>query len=104
MDGAAPATSAESLPTSATDENGCCRKCGRLVRSTHPTVKPVDLMRWLCRLITPPGGRILDPFAGSGSTLVAALMEGFAATGIEREPEYIRIAQMRIDGIQVGLF
>lgn len=56
--------------------------------SKHPTVKPVDLMQWLCRLITPPGGKVLDPFAGSGSTGEAAFREGFNAVLIEREPEY----------------
>ncbi|OAM77721.1 DNA-methyltransferase [Devosia elaeis] len=56
--------------------------------SKHPTVKPVDLMQWLCRLITPPGGTILDPFAGSGSTGEAALREGFSAVLCERETEY----------------
>lgn len=58
------------------------------IGSKHPTVKPVDLMQWLCRLVTPPGGRILDPFAGSGSTGEAAWREGFDCTLIEREPEY----------------
>lgn len=71
-------------------------------RNTHPTVKPVDLMRWLCRLVTPPGGRVLDCFAGSGSTLVAALYEGFDAVGVERQPDYVRIARQRIDGAQMG--
>lgn len=56
--------------------------------SSHPTVKPVALMRWLCTLITPPGGTILDPFSGSGTTLQAAVECGFNAIGIEREPEY----------------
>ncbi len=56
--------------------------------SKHPTVKPVDLMQWLCRLITPPGGTVLDPFAGSGSTGEAAWREGFQCVLIEREPEY----------------
>lgn len=56
--------------------------------SKHPTVKPVDLMQWLCRLITPPGGRVLDPFAGSGSTGEAAWREGFSAVLCEREEEY----------------
>lgn len=56
--------------------------------SKHPTVKPVDLMRWLCRLVTPPGGTILDPFAGTGTTGEAAWREGFDAILIEREPEY----------------
>lgn len=56
--------------------------------SKHPTVKPVDLMQWLCRLITPPGGTVLDPFAGSGSTGEAAWREGFACVLVEREEEY----------------
>lgn len=56
--------------------------------SRHPTVKPVDLMAYLVRLVTPPGGTTLDPFAGSGSTGVAAVFEGFNAVLIEREPEY----------------
>lgn len=64
--------------------------------NTHPTVKPTDLMRWLCRLITPPGGVILDPFMGSGSTGKAALLEGFRFIGCEREDEYMPIAQARI--------
>jgi site-specific DNA-methyltransferase (adenine-specific) len=64
--------------------------------NTHPTVKPTDLMRWLCRLVTPPGGVILDPFMGSGSTGKAALLEGFRFIGVEREDEYMPIAQARI--------
>ena len=56
--------------------------------SKHPTVKPVDLMQWLCRLITPPGGLVLDPFAGTGTTGSAAFREGFSAILIEREAEY----------------
>jgi DNA modification methylase len=56
--------------------------------SRHPTVKPLDLMRWLCRLVTPPGGTVLDPFAGTGTTGEAAFWEGFNAILIEREPEY----------------
>lgn len=56
--------------------------------SKHPTVKPVDLMQWLCRLITPPGGTVLDPFAGTGTTGEAAWREGFRAVLIEREAEY----------------
>jgi hypothetical protein len=67
-----------------------CAKASKADRagSKHPTVKPIALMRWLCRLITPPGGLILDPFAGSGTTGQAAAEEGFAATLIEREVEY----------------
>ncbi len=58
------------------------------IGSKHPTVKPIDLMRWLVRLVTPPGGTVLDPFAGTGTTGEAALREGFAAILIEREAEY----------------
>jgi site-specific DNA-methyltransferase (adenine-specific) len=64
--------------------------------SSHPTVKPTDLMRYLCRLITPPGGIVLDPFMGSGSTGKAAMAEGFRFIGIEREAEYVEIARARI--------
>jgi DNA modification methylase len=64
--------------------------------SSHPTVKPTDLMRYLCRLITPPNGIVLDPFMGSGSTGKAAMAEGFRFIGIEREAEYIEIARARI--------
>jgi site-specific DNA-methyltransferase (adenine-specific) len=71
-------------------------------RNHHPTVKPTDLMRYLCRLVTPPSGTVLDPFMGSGSTGKAAMMEGFAFVGIEREAEYIDIAKARIQSA-VGL-
>jgi site-specific DNA-methyltransferase (adenine-specific) len=63
----------------------------------HPTVKPVSLMRYLCRMITPKNGTILDPFMGSGSTGVGAKVEGFSFIGIEREEEYCKIARARID-------
>jgi len=68
----------------------------------HPTVKPIDLMRWLCRLVTPPGGLVLDPFAGTGTTGEAAVLEGMRAVLIEREAEYVadierRLAHMRGD-------
>jgi site-specific DNA-methyltransferase (adenine-specific) len=62
----------------------------------HPTVKPTALMRYLCRLVTPPGGVVLDPFTGSGSTGKGAVMEGFEFVGIEREAEYVEIAKARI--------
>jgi site-specific DNA-methyltransferase (adenine-specific) len=62
----------------------------------HPTVKSIELMRWLCRLITPPGGTILDPFCGSGSTGCAALAEGFGFIGIEQDEHYVEIARGRI--------
>lgn len=62
----------------------------------HPTVKPTTLMAYLCRLVTPPGGTVLDPFMGSGSTGKAAVREGFAFIGIEREAAYVEIARRRI--------
>jgi site-specific DNA-methyltransferase (adenine-specific) len=68
--------------------------------NSHPTVKPTDLMRYLCRLVTPPGGIVLDPFMGSGSTGKAAALEGFGFIGIEREAEYVKIARARISAAQ----
>jgi hypothetical protein len=62
----------------------------------HPTVKPTDLMRYLCRLVTPPNGTVLDPFMGSGSTGKAAILEGFQFIGIDMTPEYVDIARARI--------
>jgi site-specific DNA-methyltransferase (adenine-specific) len=62
----------------------------------HPTVKPTDLMRYLVKLITPPGGTVLDPFTGSGSTGKGAVMEGFNFVGIELDPDYVAIANARI--------
>ena len=69
----------------------------------HPTVKPTDLMRYLCRLVTPPKGIVLDPFMGSGSTGKGAILEGFDFIGIEREEEYCKIAERRI-GVVVNNF
>lgn len=69
-------------------------------RNHHPTVKPLDLMRYLLRLVTPPGGLALDPFMGSGSTGKAAYPEGFQFLGIERDPEYFAIACRRIAAAQ----
>lgn len=63
----------------------------------HPTVKPLDLMRYLVRLVTPKGGVVLEPFAGSGTTLEAAVLEGFRAIGIEREADYIPLITKRLD-------
>lgn len=65
-------------------------------RNTHPTVKPIALMAWLCKLITPPGGLVVDPFCGSGSTGCAAVQEGFRFLGIEQTPEHADIARARI--------
>src|SRR5699024_9311089 len=74
------------------------KKKGVINRNHHPTVKPTDLMAWLVRLVTPEGGTVLDPFAGSGSTLVAAKREGFGFIGIElggENDEYIPILEAR---------
>ena len=71
-------------------------KTDRELGNNHPTVKPTELMRYLCRLITPTGGTVLDPFNGSGSTGKAAVMEGFNYVGIELDPEYVAIAEARI--------
>lgn len=66
-------------------------------RNHHPTVKPVTLMRYLVRMVTPPGGVVLDPFAGSGTTGAAAVLEGFHFLGVEMDPEYARIARLRVE-------
>lgn len=71
--------------------------------NTHPTVKPTDLMRWLVRLVTPPGGLVFDPFTGSGSTGRAAILEGCRFVGAEMTDEYIPIARARIDAAVKGL-
>ena len=65
-------------------------------KNTHPTVKPTELMRYLCRLVTPPGGTVLDPFMGSGSTGRGAVLEGFNFIGIEMSAEYFDLADARI--------
>ena len=65
-------------------------------KNTHPTVKPVELMKYLCRLVTPKGGTVLDPFMGSGSTGMAAKDEGFDFIGIEKDEEYFKICESRI--------
>jgi len=77
-------------------EQGAFNKA-RKARNHHPTVKPTELMRYLCRLVTPPGGIVLDPFMGSGSTGKAAVLEGFRFVGVEREAEYLDIARARIE-------
>ncbi len=68
----------------------------RPARNAHPTLKPIELMRWLVRLVSPPGGLVLDPFCGSGSTGAAAALEGRRFLGIELSPEYVEIASARI--------
>lgn len=105
--------------------NNRCRKCGRMDLSgtpcecpepdwiprgggevvAHPTVKPLDLMRWLVRLVTPPGGVVLEPFAGSGTTAEACVIEGFRCIAIEREPDYLPLIVQRLTKpIQPTLF
>jgi hypothetical protein len=82
-------------------------KADRGAENVHPTVKPTDLMRYLVRLVTPPGGVVLDPFMGSGSTGKAAVLEGFRFIGIEREADYLEIARGRIQApaaVQEELF
>ena len=76
-----------------------CAKASKADRSgsSHPTVKPIKLMQWLCRLVCPPGGVVLDPFAGSGTTGIAAVLEGFRPILIEREPGYIEDIRRRMD-------
>jgi DNA modification methylase len=72
------------------------RNAGLEESSTHPTVKPLTLMRYLVRLVTPPGGTVLEPFAGSGTTLMAATMEGFNSIGIEMTDDYLPIIEGRV--------
>ena len=83
-----------------------CAKASKRDRednNNHPTVKPTDLMRYLCRLVTPPGGVVLDPFMGSGSTGKAAMLEGFQFIGIDISDEYLEIARARINSVQPNL-
>lgn len=77
-------------------------KHATLRANTHPTVKPTDLMRYLCRLVTPPGGLVLDPFCGSGSTGKAAVLEGFRFLGVELSEEYAEIARARIEAARLA--
>ena len=69
-------------------------------KNVHPTVKPIKLMKYLCRLITPKGGTVLDPFMGSGSTGMAAKEENFDFVGIEKQKEYFNIASARIESVE----
>lgn len=69
----------------------------RVNGTAHPTVKPLSLMRWLVRLVTPPGGTVLEPFAGSGTTVEACIVEGFDCIAIEREADYLPLIRQRID-------
>jgi DNA modification methylase len=81
-----------------------CAKASKKERgegNNHPTVKPIKLISYLCRLITPPNGIILDPFMGSGTTLIASKLEGFFYLGIEREQQYCEIARQRVEQAQM---
>lgn len=69
-------------------------------KNNHPTVKPINLMTYLCRLITPPNGIVLDPFMGSGSTGIVAQLEGFRFCGMEMDPDYFKIAEARIENFE----
>ena len=80
------------------DKFGCERK--GTAKNTHPTVKPVSLMAYLCRLVTPPNGIVLDPFMGSGSTGIAARLEGFKFLGMELDEDYFKIAKARIENFE----
>lgn len=106
------ATNFAPLPGARRDDSGSAARFFYCAKATteergegnnHPTVKPIDLMRWLCRLITPPGGTVLDPFMGSGSTLIAADAEQFNAIGCELSADYAAIAEDRIRK-SAGLF
>jgi site-specific DNA-methyltransferase (adenine-specific) len=70
-------------------------------KNYHPTVKPIKLMEYLVRLVTPKEGIVLEPFAGSGTTLIACKQQGFNYIGIEREQEYCDIAEARLKGVQI---
>jgi len=82
--------------TSSSERHGDDGANGQAIKNEHPTVKPVDLMAYLVKLVTPPEGTVLDPFMGSGSTGIAALRLGFEFLGIEREENYLKIAEARI--------
>lgn len=83
--------------------DGTPRNQTATAKNPHPTVKPTELMRYLCRLVTPPGGLVVDPFAGSGSTGKAAILEGFQFIGFELDPQYTAIANARIDAARDSL-
>jgi len=91
-----PSYMVENGSKTATAANGVTYERHTLNRNAHPTVKPTDLMRWLVRLVTPPGGIVLDPFCGSGSTGKAAMLEGFRFIGIEREEASAETARLRV--------
>ena len=86
----------------AVDADNAYQRGASLRQNTHPTVKPTDLMAYLCRLVTPPGGVVFDPFMGSGSTGKAALREGFGFIGCEMDAAYFAIAQARLAAVKAA--
>lgn len=99
IDGLLSATYADSGSAARFFYSAKASKAERGEFNHHPTVKPIALMRYLCRLVTPPGGTVLDLFAGSGSTGCAAKLEGFKFVLIEREPDYVQIIEKRLSAI-----
>jgi site-specific DNA-methyltransferase (adenine-specific) len=97
LDSFVPAKTNDGRPI---DADNAYQRGATMRRNTHPTVKPTELMRYLCRLVTPPNGTVLDPFMGSGSTGKAAMLEGFRFIGIEREEEYVALAKARIEAVK----
>lgn len=91
------AASGRPYPTCGHDDWSLVETLAKPEHVAHATVKPLDLMRWLVRLVTPPGGLVLDPFAGSGTTAEACLLEGFRCITIEREAEYLPLIRQRLD-------
>ena len=77
-------------------ESMCAGNPAKGRRNPHPTVKPLALMRWLVRLVVPPGGGVLDPFAGSGTTGIACALEDRLFHGIEQRADFARVARARI--------
>lgn len=96
LDGKAAKQVDESCDSDAPGANNPRNRGGRSDENNHPTVKPIELMRWLVRLVTQPGGVVLDPFNGSGSTGCAAVLEGMRYVGIELDPSYVEITRSRI--------
>ena len=88
---------APALPTFRYQAKAPSRERPKVNGVAHPTVKPLELMRWLVRLVTPPGGVVLEPFAGSGATVEAAVLEGFQCIAIEREADYLPLAVHRLE-------
>ena len=96
LDGVEPMRSADRIKDDGVGGDNPRNRSNQPRANFHPTVKPLSLMRYLVRLVTPKGGVVLDPFMGSGSTGCAAVREGFDFVGIDITPEYVAIAQKRI--------